>query len=137
MINAITYGLGPELGKAVRIEYYKVQDRIKRQVDDLDLDGTTTVLVADMVALACFRSMVLSPIEGSVNFIRGIKKFEVHSVQMGAYSLDKKFSKDVNDAVKSFYAILNEYEIDILALDVSDPKKFVHLVLNMMGIWSK
>jgi len=137
MINALTYGLGPELGKAVRIEYYKIQARIKRHTEGWKIGTKKIDLFDDLIALACFRDIVLLPAEGSADFVRGVKTYEIQMVQMGAYSLDVDYVRSVDMAVRHFYAVLNEFGIDTELLDTADTKAFVGSVFEMIEKWEE
>jgi len=137
ILNALTYGLGSELGKAVRVEYYKSLDRLKQFIASFKLDQRKIDLIEDMIALACFRDIVLFPVEGSIGFIRRINSFDVHGVKMGTYTLDKNYIKDIDGAVRHFYAILSEFSIDPDFLDLADIKLFAVSVLKMIEAWEE
>ncbi|MDD4528006.1 MAG: hypothetical protein PHF25_08245 [Candidatus Margulisbacteria bacterium] len=123
MINVLTNGIGTNLGKEIRVEYFNNKTRLLKLVNHKNLDkiDTTSLNVEyfwDMLALAIFHEKVIVPFHGSINFIKNTRSYGVKQVEMGSYTLDNHYLKKTESITTQFFAIINKYELTIEQLNI-------------------
>lgn len=135
MINALTLGLGPELGKTIRFRYYEQKRRALNSGLAAHWGSYEYGLLCDFIALAVFHESVIVPLHGSLNFMEFSSKLGVSQVRMGEYSIDQDHTQSAEAAVKQFFGILKEYEIDTGLLSLGDMEAYLRYVNSRIHEW--
>lgn len=127
MIDALTKGIGAELGKPIRFSYYNLQRSLEKNNRYSQCSEEMKLFITDVLALSIFNQKVITPIYGAINFSAGTKKFGVSRIRMGDYHLDKRFFVQSGKITRQFYAIVRSYGLNIEKLHVASISDFVDL----------
>ena len=127
MLNSLTYGLGAELGKKIRISYYDKENLILKHSLYQDFDGHQKESIKDLLALSIFYQYAIGPLHGSVEFMDNTKQYGVKSIGFGSYKFGEKMKKISMGITKGFYEILANHRIEISQLDVSSITEFIKI----------
>ncbi|PLX99509.1 MAG: hypothetical protein C0623_09250 [Desulfuromonas sp.] len=74
MIDALTKGIGAELGKPIRISFYEKEKLLIKNSAFQQCQGWQKQLITDMAALSIFNQLVILPYHGAGNFYTDSKK---------------------------------------------------------------
>ncbi|MFH7326421.1 hypothetical protein [Desulfurivibrio sp. C05AmB] len=135
MLIALTKGIGAELGKKIRITYYEKKRFLLK--DDLynEIKQEKQPLMLDLLALGVFHELAIGPIHGSNNFFSASKKFGVTNINMGSYKIDDQSNKQTLAITKSFFAIMEEYNIGIHQLSIPSVHEFLEKNVEFVRKW--
>ncbi len=126
MIDALTRGIGIELGKPIRIAFYEKEKLLIKNSAFQQCTGWQKQLITDMAALSIFNQSVILPYYGAGNFYSDSKKAGVTRIRVGSEHIDKDFISSASKITRQFFAIISEYEIDINHLHISNISNFVN-----------
>ena len=130
MIDALTKGLGVELGKPIRIAFYEKEKLLKMNNAFQECTNWQKQLIIDMAALSIFNQLIILPYHGTDNFYKGSKSMGVTRIRVGSQHIDKEFIGSVSQITRQFFAIISEYELDINHLHISSISDFVKFWLE-------
>jgi hypothetical protein len=122
MIAVLTRGIGAELGRPIRRNYYSARDALKRSDHYKALNAEQKVFALDLLALTTFHAAVIVPLEGSRRFMAQAAKLGAVRVRMGDYDYDNAQAKLAEGIGKQFFAILKAYMIDTADLYFDSPE---------------
>lgn len=125
MLNALTYGLGAELGKKIRIAYFEKERVLNRHEVYREFHIKQRQLYLDLLALSVFYQYAIGPLHGSVEFMNNTKKYGVKSIGMGTYKFDSKMKKISSGITSGFFSILEKYEIEVTQLLIGSTAEFI------------
>lgn len=126
MIDLITYGLGADLGKKIRLSFYNKERLLVKNDLFREVEQTQQDAFIDLLALSIFYEYAIGPLHGSVEFMNGTKQYGVKSINMGTYKYDDKMKKISIGITKGFYEILERYNIEISQLNIGSISEFIH-----------
>jgi len=132
MIDALTNGIGAEIGRPTRLSYYQMKQRLEQNDKYRFSDGDTQVALVDLLALSIFHHQVIVPLYGINNFRRGSRQLGVRDVRVGGENLGREFFAKSDTIPKAFFSIVNDYGINVEMLHVSTVSEFVDYWLNQM-----
>lgn len=127
MINALTYGLGAELGKKIRLAYFEKERFLENHDSYLKFKLEEKLLYKDILALSVFHQYAIGPLHGSAEFMNSTKQYGVKSIAMGSFKFDAKMRKISLGITKAFFDILLKYQISIEQLNVGSTSEFIEI----------
>lgn len=125
MLNALTYGLGAELGKKIRLAYFEKERFLSKHEKYLEFPPTHRQRYLDLLALSVFYQYAIGPLHGSVEFLNNTKRYGVESIGMGTYKFDSKMKKISSGITSGFLGILEKYEIEVTQLIIGSITEFI------------
>jgi hypothetical protein len=132
MVNALTSGIGSELGRTIRLKYYDQKRRAFNHMLTSKWGEQESTLLCDLIALAVFYELIIVPLQGSLNFMEFTASFGVSQVRMGEYTVGTHHIQSAGSAVKQFFGILGEYQINSGALALGDMDTFLQNVSSLI-----
>ncbi|BCV33568.1 hypothetical protein [Shewanella algae] len=126
MIDALTRGIGVELGKPIRIAFFEKEKLFMKNAAFQQCTIWQKQLITDMAALSIFNQSVILPYHGASNFYSDSKKAGVTRVRVGSQHIDREFIGSSSKITRQFFAIISEYDIDINHLHISNISDFVN-----------
>ena len=130
MINTLTKGIGAQLGRPIRKDYFTQKEIILRRESWRSASEQRQQFTIDMLALSVFQRVVLVPLHGSSNFFEGVNRLGATSIAIGKDTFGIEHQKVASAAVRMFFAITKAYEIEISELNVSDIDRFIDSCLS-------
>lgn len=125
MLNSLTYGLGADLGKKIRLSFYEKEKVLAKHDLYKEFNASQKQLYKDLLALSVFHQYAIGPLHGSVEFMKNTKKYGVKSINMGSYKFDDKMRKTSLGITKGFFEILEKYQINIAQLNAGSINEFI------------
>lgn len=125
MLNSLTYGLGADLGKKIRLSFYEKERVLLKHDLYKKLNSPQKQLYQDLLALSVFHQYAIGPLHGSVEFMKNTKKYGVKSIDMGSYKFDDKMRKISLGITKGFFEILEKYQISVTQLTFGSINEFI------------
>lgn len=132
MIEALTKGIGVEVGRPLRLSYYQLKQRLQQNKKYQASDHDTKIALVDLLALSIFHHQVIVPLYGANNFRQGSRQLGIEDVRVGGKNLGKDFFVLSNKIPKAFFAIVSGYGITVEKLHVSTIGDFVDYWLGQM-----
>lgn len=133
MIDALTTGIGVELGRPLRLSYYQLKQRLQQNEKFQAANDDEKVALVDLLALSIFHHQVIVAFHGANNFRQGSRQLGVEDVRVGGKNLGKDFFIQSDKVLKAFFAIVSGYGIAIEKLHVSTINEFVEFWLGEMS----
>lgn len=130
MIEALTRGIGVELGKPIRISFFEKERYLNQNVHFQQSAQWQKQLITDMAALSIFNQQVILPYHGVSNFYRDSKKSGISRIRLGDQHIDSEFMKTSSKITREFFAITKAFEIDVNHLHISNISDFVRFWLD-------
>jgi len=125
MVVAITEGVGAHIGRSVRSSFYKLADRLPSVTNFSKLDFSMQQQIIDILALSIFYNEVVQPLESGRAFFSLASRSNATHIRIGADKLTSRFAGRSLYCVSSFYAILQQHDINTEMLSFSTLQEFV------------
>lgn len=125
MIDALTKGIGADLGKPLRFSYYEKKRYVEKNAQYMECSKWTKLFILDVLALSLYNQSVVTPLHGATNFYNDTRKEGVTRIRMGNYHIDKDFFRQTSRITRQFYAILKSYGIRVESLHVASITEFI------------
>lgn len=133
MIGALTKGIGVELGKPIRRNYFQARSALQKQSSFQGLSKAKQQFAIDLLALTIFHTQAIVPLHGSARFLTQTRRMGVVRVQMSEYMLTKEHAQQADAITRQFFAILKAFGIEISDLHFESTSDLVQRV----GSWSE
>lgn len=125
MLEALTRGIGAEVGKPVRMSFFEKERFIKQNEAFQRCAAWRKQLILDAAALSIFHQLVILPYHGATNFYTDSKKSGISRIRMGTQHLDREFVSIASKVTRQFFAITQEFQIHVEHLHISNIAEFV------------
>lgn len=125
MITALTRGIGAELYKPLRIQYWNWKKTFINNISYRQSNEMVKLFLHDVLALSLFNQYVMTPIYGASNFTEESSQMGVTRVRMGSHHIDKKFTETTEGITKQFYAINKNYGLKVEQLHIASANEFI------------
>lgn len=132
MIDALTKGIGVEVGRPLRLSYFQLKRRLQQNEKYQQSDDGDKIALLDLLALSIFHHQVIVPFYGANNFHQGSRHLGIKDVRLGGKNLGKEFFALSDKIPKAFFAIVNSYGIAVEKLHVSTIGDFTDYWLGQM-----
>lgn len=132
MIDALTKGIGVEVGRPLRLSYYQLKQRLQKSENYQQSDDDVKIALFDLLALSIFHHQVIVPFYGANNFRQGSRQLGIKDVRVGGKNLGQEFFALSDKIPKAFFAIVSSYGIAIEKLHVSTISEFTDYWLGQM-----
>ncbi|MFV8834750.1 hypothetical protein ACNSTU_07255 [Aquisalimonas sp. APHAB1-3] len=125
MLEALTRGIGAEVGKPIRVSFFEKERFIKQNEAFQKCAAWRKQLILDVAALSIFHQLIILPYHGAANFYADSKRSGVSRIRMGSQHLDREFVSVASRITRQFFAITKEFQIDVNHLHISNIAEFV------------
>lgn len=128
MIDALTMGIGAELGRPIRWQFFQQRQMLERNASFSELSRRRQQFAVDLLALAIFHGEIILPLHGSANFLAGTRKLGVSQVRLGSSYFTKLDSEQVTKITRQFFALVSSYGLQIAQLTFTSPDELIAAV---------
>lgn len=132
MIDALTKGIGGEIGRPLRLSYYQLKQRLQQNEKYQTSGDDVKITLLDLLALSIFHHQVIVPFYGANNFRQGSRQLGIKDVRVGGKNLGKEFFALSDKIPKAFFAIVSDYGIAVEKLHVSTISEFTDYWLGQV-----
>lgn len=132
MIDALTKGIGVEVGRPLRLSYFQLKQRLQQNEKYQGSDDHVKIALLDLLALSIFHHQVIVPFYGANNFRQGSRQLGIKDVRVGGKNLGKEFFALSDKIPKAFFKIVSDYGIAVEKLHVSTISEFTDYWLGQM-----
>ena len=124
MIDALTKGIGVEVGRPLRRSYFQLKQRLEQNEKYQRSGDDLKIALLDLLALSIFHHQVIVPFYGANNFRHGSRQLGIKDVRVGGKNLGEEFFTFSDKIPKAFFAIVSRYGIAVEKLHVSTINEF-------------
>ena len=131
VIQILTNRVGYILGRAIRLKYYDLRDKLLHKVQyHSDFSALETQIAIDIIALSAFHETIVVPFYGSSNFLGRLAEYEISRVQMGTYTLSREDYNNMDRCTRAFYAVLKKCKMTPSFLSIPSIDDLIERIAN-------
>lgn len=125
ILNALTNGIGKDLGVDIRRSYYTLSKIIHADESVSTYGKEFHQFIDDILCLCIYNQKVILPIGGAVSFKRGTEVYGINKIRMSTKTYDKEEIEKLYKIHTQFFALTKKYQLSLESLVYSSKKDFI------------